>query len=241
MVTVPVIATVSLMPVPRERLFYGVLIFILLGLVAFFVLKDPSHCKINPEGCACLTIIENDKYFDFEIQTHPKTGIFKKIKFSVGKTRTASTPPELVTEFVECLNSTRKPIEFVDVNYARLTKSPLGQISDLWSLQNGLKILLNWRDQKEKKIINNLKIDGKSGIKWQILAAWCSSEEVMQCVECSPEPNADTVEVQIKLRENAKFSREFWRDGWPPNTNGNHEPWEDIDDVGKRYLYICGE
>ena len=229
------------MPVPRERLIFGGLVLILFGLIAFLVLKDPSDCKINPESCACAKIIEKDKYFDFEFEPNPKTGIFNKIKFSVGKTRAASTPPELITEFVECIKSTRKPIEIVDVNYVRLTMSPLGQIADLWSIQNGLKILLSWRDQKEKEIINNLKIGGESGIKWQILAAWCSSENVGQCVECNPEPNADTVEVQIKLRENVNFLKEFWSDGWPSNTNGNYEPWEIIDDIGNRYLYTCGE
>ena len=167
------------MPVPEERLIYGVLVLILLGVVAYFVLKAPWSCKSDAETCACLAIIEKDKNFTFKIQSDPKTGFANGIEFSVGKTRMASTSPELVTKFVECLNSTRKPIEFIDVNYVRLTRSPLGQIADLWSLQNGLKILLNWRDQKEKKIINNLKIGGESGIKWQILAAWCYSDNVM--------------------------------------------------------------
>lgn len=58
---------------------------------------------------------------------------------------------------------------------------------------------------------------------------------------CDPlEPKADTVEVLVRLRDNAPVERRKLDGTWAtPGPNAKPEPWQIVNQSGERFYYEC--
>lgn len=207
-------------------------------LVLFFCFFDEEDaiCEADPDICPCLKLLPSDDKFGISYEIGRSPQLLSKVVFSGDKNISSGLSPELAEKFVDCVVKLRDTVEFI--NYAHIVTSPIGQVADEWLGETGLKISLRPRDEREIAILNNLQIGPISGLKWHILEKWCSREVMGRCVTCSSlESGADAIAVEVKLRDNAPVSRDYWSDNWL--TDRPRMPWDDIDENGIRYLYSC--
>lgn len=206
-----------------------------IALFYFFFQDDTDLCEADPVVCPCLRILQTNRTLGITLETG-EDGLLRRVEFGGTVTREEDPSPELARVFVECIESVRPSVEFI--NFSRINTSPLGLVAHQWERATGMKITLRPRDEMQIEVLNNLQIGPDSGLRWHIMEDWCSGP-MSACVECSdPNPDPDTVAVEVRLRDGAPVERHFWSDDW--QTNVEQRPaWELVDAEGRRYLYEC--
>jgi hypothetical protein len=124
-------------------------------------------------------------------------------------------------------------------NGVRIRLEPVGQLANRWRREPGLQLRLMPGSNNEG--LNNIRIGPAAGQKEDIVRAWCSQEEAGDCISCEPaQPTADTVEVLVRLRDNAPLEKRQLDGVWPvPQPGVQSEPWQIVNAKGERFYYEC--
>jgi hypothetical protein len=146
--------------------------------------------------------------------------------------------PKQIEEYVKCIEAVTKAKVRVE-NGVRLPLEPVGQVANRWRREPGLKLRLMPGSNDE--VLNNLRIGPATGLKEDIVRAWCGQEEAGACVTCEPDqPTADTVEVVVWLRDNAPVEKRQLDGVWlVPLSGAQSEPWQIVNAKGERFYYEC--
>jgi hypothetical protein len=145
--------------------------------------------------------------------------------------------PEQIEAFVKCLEATMKTKVTIE-NGVRLPLEPVGQVANRWSRESGLKLRL--MPGRNDGALNNIRIGPATGLKEDVVRAWCS-QQAGASVSCEPsQPTTDTVEVLVRLRENPPLEKRQLDGVWPVPGPGVHsEPWQIGNAKGERFYYEC--
>lgn len=113
---------------------------------------------------------------------------------------------------------------------------PLGQIAQQWKNTDFFIDLSLARTAEQSKILNNLRFPRYVGTQASAMSLWC--EAMSKCAECRP-VGGSSIEtargVEVLLTENSSPERiQMWGQWSNPS-----DPWEDVDEDGNRYYYIC--
>jgi hypothetical protein len=94
---------------------------------------------------------------------------------------------------------------------------------------------------KNDEALNNIRIGPATGLREDVVRDWCSQEGAGACVSCEPDqPTGDTVEVLVRLRDNAQLEKRQIDGVWPvPQLGVQSEPWQILNAKGDRFYYEC--
>lgn len=221
------------------RKVHGVLIIvcllILAGLVGAYLIREVFREPDNLEKL-CLEVLPQNKRVGIKMAFLSNGQV--KIDLSGERGVQAGATPEQIEAFVKCIEATTKAKVTIE-NGIRLPLEPLGQVANRWRRESGLQLRLMPGSNNEA--LNNIRIGPATGRKEDVVRAWCSQVEAGACVSCEPDqPTGDTVEVLVRLRDNAPLEKRQLDGVWPvPQAGGQSEPWQIVNARGERFYYEC--
>lgn len=208
---------------------------LILGLLGAYLIYQVFHEPDSPVK-SCLEVLPQNKRVGIKIELVRENQV--KIDLSGQRGVKAGATPEQIEAFVKCIETTTKKNVMVE-NGVRLPLEPVGQVANRWRREAGLKLRLMPGSNDE--VLNNLRIGPATGLKENIVRTWCSQEKTGACVTCEPDhPTADTVEVLVRLRDNAPVEKRQLDGVWPvPQPGVPSDPWQIVNAKGERFYYEC--
>lgn len=184
----------------------------------------------------CPKLIPGADKFELEFGKDDKgTPIIK-----VGNSRQADTKDvEVIRALTACVQekSGKEP----EVRLTVIEGEPLGQLTNRWSVEDGVKPkLMPSNNMTATLILNNLKIGPSAGAvpKHELLQEWCEANST--CVACQPAKiEATAAQVEISLRASAPTQKVLYQEtAGAAKADGTYEPWQLVQNR-KRYYYLC--
>lgn len=212
-------------------LIVGLLIFaVLAAYVVYQVFREPDFSKL------CLEVLPQDKRVGIKIEK--SSGGELKIDLAGQRVVQTGATPEQIEAFVKCIEATIQAKVKIE-NGVRLPLEPMGQVANRWRREPGLQLRL--MPGRYDEILNNIRVGPATGLKEDVIRAWCSQERAGACVSCEPDqPTADTVEVLVWLRDNAPVEKRQLDGVWPvPQPGVQSDPWQIVNAKGERFYYEC--
>ncbi len=130
--------------------------------------------------------------------------------------------------------------------HANTLPMPLGELTHLWELTNGLSVFLDAvKGSDEERFLNNLKFPASTGQQGVLFSQFCQAN--VACIECDPSPPDSPIEHASLISVTWKPTASVIAEDMPTSDNSgtwqvgdNPMPWENIDpQTGRRKLYGC--
>jgi hypothetical protein len=194
------------------------------------VFREPDLSKL------CLEVLPQNKRVGINLESAGKGRV--KLDFSGQRGVQTGATPEQIEAFVKCIEATTKAKVQIE-NGVRLPLEPVGQVANRWRRESGLKLRLMPGSNDE--VLNNLRMGPATGSKEAVISDWCSQGKAGACVTCEPDqPVADTVEILVRLWDNAPVEKRQLDGVWPvPQPGIPSEPWQIVNARGERFYYEC--
>jgi hypothetical protein len=199
---------------------------IVFGVVAYFVFRP------TPDS-VCLSLLPQKASAGFTVDG-------KTINVNIGALQESSgANPEQALSFIECLKRSNPEATVQSSNGVIIPREPIGQLSDAWNKEQGLRIALepNPASPEDNRVLQNLAIGPAAGTKSAVVKNWCTAI-AQACVTCDP-PDVSQNEVVVRLKDKAPVERRQMSGRYPPSPSNPHQPWEDVNEKGERYYYEC--
>jgi hypothetical protein len=238
-----VVAPIWCLEMARTTTIAAVVFILALAAVAvaaiYFMFRQPPFSE---EFAICYQALPQDRQTGISGKFDQKGEIVIDI---TGKVNQPGTPTEAQLDtFLECVKGlTNRPI--VLGNFVRLPLEPVGQVANRWSRETGGPKLLI--DPAAVNTLSLIRIGPATGTKADLVTRWCAANAA--CVKCDPGTAADdTVQVLVSQLPNAPLvEKELPSDSgdpWPVpplDAAGKPiaEPWQKIDQQGRRYYLEC--
>jgi hypothetical protein len=149
--------------------------------------------------------------------------------------------PEQAASFVECLKRRNPDADLQISNGVIIPRQTVGELSDNWQREQGLKLTLEPRPgaEDDNKVLQNLSIGPAAGRKSAVIRSWCTSL-AQACVDCDPKDVSDSAnEIIVRLKTPAPVDKRQMAGKYPIAPANDHKPWEDVNEKGERFYYEC--
>lgn len=220
-----------------------ILALLVVSVVVFYLVIPPSP-KYDERFGACYALVPDERKAGLAVEYETDGAAVVGLKTEIAK---ANQPtPEQLAAFIQCMDKILGADKVQLSNLVRLPHEPLGQVANRWARETGIKLALV---PSVAASVNLLRIGPTVGTKAEVLTQWCAA--LSACVSCDPAaPTDDTPQVAVSLRPDAPALRTVEMpsasgDPWPippkdPATGASKaEPWQDIDNKGRRYYREC--
>ncbi len=215
----------------------------LIVIVAFAIhrLFPPSDPYIE----ACRSLLPHNDATGMKLELVGETA--GKLDLSKWSSSPGSASTEAMASFLACLSEkSGRHVQVADGVYIK-DVTPAGQVADQWrstqEKERTFKPIFTLMPSDNDQVLNNLRFGPAAGKAADVLRDWCSSKKAGNCVVCEPsEPDNDTINVLVRLRDKAPVVKRELPGMWPvPRKDQKGQPWELVDSEGHRSYYECSQ